>query len=168
VLEEVPEKPSVCRTSDRALVSLRVSAVDANSAAQALKLAAPLSARAGSLSSLWLGPEHWLLVSETRRPDSLIEDCHAALGNRVFNAVDYSSALVIFKIDGTDAKDILASGSGLDFRPDSFSKGKCCRTRLAGIGATVHAIGDSCFEVYIDRSYAEYLESWLGEASTGD
>ena len=168
MLEQVPEKPSVCRANDRASVSLRVSAVDADFASQALSLAAPLCACTDSLSSLWLGPEHWLLVSEIRSPDSLIEECHEALSNRVFNAVDYSSALTIFKIGGTGARDILASGSGLDFRPDSFAKGKCCRTRLAGIGATVHADGDSCFEIYIDRSYEEYLESWLGEASTGD
>ncbi len=164
MLEKVSEKPSVYRAHDRAMVSLRISVKDADFARQAMDLATPLGAGTGPQFSLWLGPEHWLLVSETGSPDSLIEDCHGTLGNRVFNAVDSSSALAVFRIDGKEARGILATGSGLDFRPDHFPMGRCCRTRLAGIGATIHAVSDACFEIYVDRSYGDYLEAWLGDA----
>ena len=129
-----------------------------------MQLAPPLRAAGSELTSLWLGPDRWLLVSESKTADEMIRHCNESLGDVLHNAVDYSAGLALFRIFGPYSGKILASGSGVDFRPAEFPMGSCCRTRFAQVAAVVVAKGNEEFDVYVDRSYGTYMNDWLGDS----
>lgn len=157
---------SIERIENLSIVSLKVSGKSLESARDRLQLALPLSAAGGDPRSLWLGPDQWLLVSNSMTPDSIVGNCKETLAEILHNAVDYSAGLVVLRIIGPNAGALLATGSGIDFRPEKFPIRTCCRTRLAQVAAVIVAETPEQFDVYVDRSYATYLIDWLTDASS--
>ena len=151
-IEAAPECP---------LVSLRVSRQAAGEAAQRLELASPLRAAGEDPRSLWLGPDHWLLVGRRQSASAMIERCSTGLAGLLHNAVDQSAAYAVLRVAGADAGEVLASGSALDFRERSFARDDCHPTRLAQVAAVIVSAGTDGFEVYVDRGYGKYLLDWL-------
>ena len=149
---------------DRSLVSLRVSRQAAGDAGQRLELAPPLCAAGEDPQSLWLGPDHWLLVGGRQSASAIIERCANGLAGLLHNAVDQSAAYRVLRIEGRGAREVLASGTGLDFRERSFPQGGCCPTRLAQVAAVIVSAGTDAFELYVDRGYGEYLLDWLQDS----
>ena len=156
---------SIERIEDLSIVSLKVSKKSPESAREKLQLASPLRVTGKDPRSVWLGPCQWLLLSDSMTPRSIIRNCEEILAETVHNAVDYSSGLAVLRIASPQAGQILATGSGIDFRPGKFSIGTCCRTRLAQVAVVIVAETPEQFDLYVDRSYGTYLNNWLTEAS---
>ena len=91
----------------------------------------------------------------------IIEQCDARLSGLLYNAVDQSAGYAVLRIGGSGARELLASGAGLDFRKRSFRNGGCRRTRLAQIAVIIVATRTDDFELYVDRGYEKYLSDWL-------
>ena len=155
------------RTIDgRSIVSFRVARNHAEEAAKRMPLAAPLTRDSSDPASLWIGPDHWLLMSDNDDAGKIISECRSRMEGMTFNAVDCTDAFEIIRFEGESVRDLLSSGCGLDFRRSVFIEGSCQRTRFAQIEATVIALGGSRFEIVFDRTYGRYLRSWLA-AITG-
>ena len=155
---------SIERIENLSIVSLRISSKLLGDASDRLQLASPQSASGSDPRSLWIGPDRWLLVSSSISADSLIKSCEEALADVLHNAVDNSAGLAVFRLTGPGARDLLAAGCGLDFRDDKFPVGTCCRTRFAQIAAVIVAEGAEQFDIYVDRSYENYLSDWLSDS----
>ena len=155
---------SIERIENLSIVSLKVSSKSLASARDRLQLASPVSASGNDPRSLWFGPDRWLLVSSSMSADSLVKKCQEALADVLHNAVDNSAGLAVFRVAGPGARDLLAADCGLDFRPEKFPVGSCCRTRLAQIAAIITAEGPEQFDIYVDRSYEYYLDEWLRDS----
>ncbi len=154
------------RIENLSIVSLKVSRKSLESARNRLQLTSPTSAIGSDPRSFWLGPDRWLLVSNLTTPDVIVRNCKETLAEILHNAVDYSAGLVVLRIVGPNAAQLLATGSGIDFRPEKFPIGMCCRTRLAQIAAVIVTETPEQFDIYVDRSYGNYLNDWLTEASS--
>jgi heterotetrameric sarcosine oxidase gamma subunit len=142
---------------------LRVAMAVTGEAMRRLALADALQARkVGEISSLWLGPDQWLLVSDRTTPGQLAERCSNVLGSLRHHAVDVSAELGCATLRGAGAHALLAMGSGIDWH----RAGTCVRTRFAGIPLVAHGHGGSAFDLYYDRSYRHYLERWFAHALT--
>ena len=126
-------------------------------------LAAPLGTTTGDPWSCWVGPDHWLLMSRKLRASEMIAHCKSDLEGIVHNAVDYSSGLAGFRLVG--GEDILACGTAVDLRSEKFPPGSCVRTRLAQIPAQIIRTQSDAFEIWVDRSYADWLRSWLADTA---
>jgi len=157
---------SIERIEILSIVSLKVSRKSLESARNKLQLAQPLCVAGGDPRSLWLGPDRWLLVSNSTTAESIIRNCKETLADILHNAVDYSASLVVLRIAGPNAAQLLATGSGIDFRPEKFPIRTCCRTHFAQIAAVIVAESPDQFDIYIDRSYGTYLNDWLTDASS--
>jgi len=162
--------PNVTISSCQAggIVSLKVAKADLAAAAERLGLAAPLTCSIGSnnsVNSLWIGPDQWLLMSETQPATAIIERCVESLSGLLFNALDQSAGLSGVRIAGTGARRLLAAGCALDLRDGKFTAGSCCRTRFAEIPAVIVATTDASLEMYVDRSYEKYLIDWLEDSA---
>jgi sarcosine oxidase subunit gamma len=145
----------------RCKLRLRVAMAAAAEAMQRLALPDALEARkAGEITSLWLGPDQWLLVSDQVTADQLAEHCSSALGTLRYHAVEVSAALGCATVRGTAARALLAMGSGVDWD----RAGACVRTRFAAIPLVVHRHAEHAFDLYYDRSYRHYLERWFAHA----
>ncbi len=151
---------------DQAIVLLKVSTSAIDSAREKLQLARPLEATGSDPRSLWLSPDRWALISDTKSPDEIIDSCTQALQGIVHNAVDYSSGLAGMRLAGPQAAQLLATGTAVDLRSDKFPVGSCCRTCLAQVAAVIVAAAPGIFDVYVDRSYETYLDDWFAESSS--
>lgn len=115
--------------------------------------------------AIWMGPDQWLLVSATESGNALIERCTGACGELLHAATDVSSALTGLALSGSRSRRLLAMGCGLDLHAEAFRAGHCARTRFAQIPVLIVAIAPEAFELYVDRSYRQYLWDWLAHAS---
>jgi sarcosine oxidase, subunit gamma len=123
---------------------------------------------AGPTRVLCVGPEEWLLVSEEYDPRSLCEHFGPDLAARGLVLIDLTDGVAAFELKGPAARNLLSKGCGLDLHPSGFPAGRCARTRLAQLPVTVVCLDDTPrFELYVGRSYAHYLHSWLTDAAVG-
>lgn len=159
-----PNHIRIDSATDRSLVSLRALSAASDEVRKRLDLAPPLCAAGEDPQSLWLGPAHWLLVGWRFPASALIERCSAGLAGLLHNAVDQSAAYAVLRIEGRGADEVLASGTGLDFRRRHFPLHGCRPTRLAQVPAVVVAVGADAFELYVDRGYGQYLLDWLEDS----
>lgn len=157
---------SIDRLDKRTIVSLKFARHSLDVARERLRLAAPSCAAGADPRSLCLGPDRWLLVSDSMTADAVIAACSEALTGVLHIAVDYSAGLAAIRLAGREARQVLATGTGIDLRPANFAPGSCCRTRLARIAAVITVDATDQFEIYVDRSYENYLTNWLAESSS--
>lgn len=111
---------------------------------------------------LWRSPE----LKKSYDVVIIVGGCKDALTAIAHNAVDYSAGLVALRIVGPNARQLLATGTGIDLRSGSFPVDSCCRTRLAQIAAVIVAEAPEAYTVYVDRSYETYLTDWLAESAS--
>lgn len=126
----------------------------------------PCKANSGwGLTLLWSGPQRWHAVVEGTDAASRLAALMLACG-RDFITVDQSHAKVCFRLSGVNARDVLAAGSSVDFRPSRFVPGDCAATALGKIGVLIHVVEDAdTVDIYVQRSMARSAAEWLLRAS---
>jgi sarcosine oxidase, subunit gamma len=70
------------------------------------------------------------------------------------------------RVAGPSARDVLAKGTPLDLHPRAFPPGRCAGTLLAKASVLIHLLDDDAergasFDVYVARSFAHYVWTWL-------
>lgn len=154
----------ITRITGRAIVALKVMPDDGDRAREALMLAAPLRRSSGDRFSLWMGPGHWLLMSDKAGAAELLGDCRHALGGLLHHALDVSDGLAGMHLSGADSNELLARATGIDLRAGRLGPSSCVRTRLARIPATIAVSVAGGYEIWIDRSYRAWFLDWLRAA----
>lgn len=124
------------------------------------------TALSGPVHALCLGPGEWLTISHERTASNLREHFASDLTKYGLAVVDLSDGLAVLEVSGSFAYDTLSKGCGLDLHPCSLADGQCARTCLAQIPVVLEYIREPPrFELYVARSYLEYLRSWLTDAA---
>jgi sarcosine oxidase, subunit gamma len=119
----------------------------------------------GELTALWLGPSEWLLVGAPSREATVIGRLRAGLVGLHAAITDVGEARTIILVAGPRARDLLAKGTPLDLHPRVFAMGRCAQTALAKANVILRQVDDRpTFEVYILKSFADYLFTWLERA----
>ncbi len=129
-----------------------------------LPLAANTSRESAPLSALWLGPDEWLLLCAEASAPAVIDSLRAALSGRHAAIVDVSGSRCILRLSGTAVRDVLARGCALDLHPRVFARGVVAQTRLAQAEVILHRGAEDAFDIYVARSFADYLWRWLADA----
>jgi sarcosine oxidase, subunit gamma len=120
----------------------------------------------GELTALWLGPSEWLLVAPPAREAGIMGRLRAGLVGLHAAVTDVSEARTIILVAGPRARDLLAKGTPLDLHPRVFGTGQCAQTALAKANVILRQIDDRpTFEVYILKSFSDYLFTWLERAA---
>jgi heterotetrameric sarcosine oxidase gamma subunit len=121
----------------------------------------------GSPGVLCTGPGEWLLIEERTRTGAArfsLEEFEREARTQGLAVADLSDGLVGLALKGVSAWDALAGGCGVDFHGRNLPWGRCVRTRLAQIPVVVVRMEKSSeFELYVPRSYAQYLTDWLND-----
>jgi heterotetrameric sarcosine oxidase gamma subunit len=106
-----------------------------------------------------IGPMEWLLIEhpifEMRRR------LKEGVARVLIRLTDVSDAFTSFDIRGAHTRSVLASDIGAPPVVSASRPGNYARTRLGQIEVILHCTGENAFEVHIDRSLADYFESWL-------
>ncbi len=166
----------------RGMVNLRLDPSDEiamNAFAEAFGFALPAqpntSAGNGEASALWLGPDEWWIVTPGPGPETgpeLADKLRAALADRFAAVTEVGEGRTCIRIAGRKARALLQKGCPLDLHPRVFAAGACAQTLLAKATVAIHLVADESvadgpvFEVYVLRSFAEYLWAWLEDAGT--
>ncbi|MHC8509916.1 MAG: sarcosine oxidase subunit gamma [Rhodospirillales bacterium] len=119
---------------------------------------------------LWLGPDEWLCAGH---PDSELDPAgalSAALTGLHAAAWDISGSRTVIWLSGPNARDVLAKGCALDLHPSVFQPGHVIAGHVALAHAEIDYVqdgpeGEPVFELYVHRSFAEYLWTWLEDAA---
>lgn len=117
----------------------------------------------GTKCLLKTGPEQFWII--TRDGEHLAP----ALGNTVAPEVGVVTPLshsrVCIAIDGPSARDVLATGIGLDFHDDPFGIGHFALTGLHHTPVMIHRGGESRYDIYAMRTFAQWTWEWLTDAA---
>ncbi len=164
----------------RGLVNLRLDPSDAGPVAAfeaafgfALPAQPNTTAGNGEASALWFGPDEWWIVSPGPGPEAgpeFAEKLRAALADGFAAVTEVGESRTCIRIAGPKARALLQKGCPLDFHPRAFGAGACAQTCLAKATVAIHLSADESaadgptFEVYVLRSFAEYLWIWLEDA----
>lgn len=129
-----------------------------------------LPARVGAVLSgagrvLCVGPANWLVVGATQAVAELAQRLAPQARQQGLALVDQSDAFTVLRLSGSEVREVLAKGCGLDLHPRSFGPGRCAGARFAQIPAVIDCLEESVFELYVVRSYAHYVQSWLRDAA---
>ncbi len=157
----------------RGHLNLRLDAADADLAAAlegALGFALPTlpntSAAGGGLTALWLGPDEWLVVTPEGREARVAAALAKALGGGSGAVTEVGDARTVIALAGPRAREVLMKGCGLDFHPRVFAPGQCAQSAVGRVQSIVHLVDAApLFELYVQRSFAQYLWAWLEDAA---
>jgi sarcosine oxidase subunit gamma len=123
------------------------------------------------ITLLWLGPNEWLLVSNVEiAKETNIYELEQVLFDgiskknlgAVTNVTDY---FTIFSLSGSNILEILSKGSPYDFDSENFSDNKVVQTILNHVDVTIHRKSKNDIDLYVRRSFADYLWNWLKDSA---
>lgn len=114
---------------------------------------------------LWLGPDEWLVVLRAGSGTDLM----TALAGEGVGLTDVSAQRTAVRLTGPGVAELLAQGCAIDLHPRVTPAGSCLQTLLAqtGVLLVIHDDTASDVLVLVRSSYAQYLASWLIDASGG-
>lgn len=159
----------LCEMRGRACIALRGAAtpelrhIVAEHAGCGLPLNPHEAAVHGGMAALSLGPDEWLITGDTDGP-ALAAALQQALRTQFASVVDTSDAWCVIGLAGPDARDMLSKGCGLDLHPRAFPPGNVTRTLLAQATIVLHQTAAHTYDIFVRRSYADYLWQWLEDA----
>ena len=144
-----------------------------DAAAKALGFALPktrnTTAEASDLAALWLGPDEWLVVGPPDREGAIADDLRAALARQHCAVTDVTEGRAVIGLSGAHARDVLMKGCPLDVHPRAFKPGDCAQSMLAKATIILHQTAEAedgpAYDIYVERSFADYLWSWLEDAA---
>jgi sarcosine oxidase, subunit gamma len=165
VIEERPERASIDLRgdpSDARFVRALESVTDLRLPLE------PCTSASGLLASIvWLGPDQWLVWSDTQAGEGLAQSLRVALRGMASAVVDVSDARIVYAVGGSNARAVLAKGCSLDLHARAFPVGRCAQTLLAKVPILVQRVGtEPMFEIHVARSFRDYAWTWLQAAAS--
>jgi sarcosine oxidase, subunit gamma len=118
------------------------------------------------VTSLWFGPDEWLLVTRPGSEGDTARELRGALQGLFSAVTDVTHNQTVLRVRGNRTLDVLGKGCSLDLHPTVFGPGRCAQTLLAKAGIAICWVDHSpSFDLIVRRSFAEYLALWLKDAS---
>ena len=128
----------------------------------------PLTANtftAGKHQVYWLGPDEWLIVTGAENASGLAGELAEALAGLHAAVNDVSGGNIELRIEGVDARTVLAKGCTLDLHPREFAPGQCAQTGLGKAAVLLATSESAAYTIVVRRSFADYLCRWLANAA---
>ncbi|MEZ2389377.1 sarcosine oxidase subunit gamma [bacterium RCC_150] len=116
-------------------------------------------------TTLWLGPDEFLVVAPETAHDSLggdlVRALLEALGEDSGQVVDLSANRTTFELSGIRARDVLEKSCSLDLHPRVFKAGTAFATEIGNIPVMLWKSGEESFRIFPRASFADFLGRWL-------
>jgi len=116
----------------------------------------------GSRTTLWLGPDEYLLLGADPAAAAL-DSLEHALGDLPHALVDISHRQFALEVSGPHAATILSGACPLDLDLGEFPVGMCTRTVLAKADIVLWRTRDDAFHLEAWRSFSGYVTGLLRE-----
>ncbi len=124
------------------------------------------------LTAIWLSPDEWMIVTN----DEVKKDTNEYhLNETLFNdisksnlgaVIDVTDQFVQLEIKGKNIYEIFSAGSPFNFNEFKDKKGSSTQTILNHIDVIIHNKGDEIVNLFVRRSFAEHLWSWIDDSAS--
>ncbi|MFE5027823.1 sarcosine oxidase subunit gamma [Streptomyces sp. NPDC056656] len=152
------------------MVNLRVNPASAAAVRVEKTLGAPLprehgeTTSSGAHTAFWLGPDEWLVLSQTEEGVAAAE-LREALAADPGSVVDVSANRTTLELRGPAARQVLEKGCPLDLHPRVFGPGRAVPTTVGPIAVLLWQVDDGpTYRLLPRSSFADYLARWLIDA----
>ena len=130
------------------------------------------SSSSSKLTSIWLSPDEWMVVSnEKTKKDTNNYDLEESLYNSVSKTnlgavVDVTDQFVMLELEGSKVYELFSSGSPFNFNEFKEKKGSSTQTLLNGIDVIILNKGINLVNLFVRRSFSEHLYSWINDSAS--
>ena len=130
------------------------------------------SSSSSKLTSIWLSPDEWMIVSnEKTEKDTNNYDLEENLYNSISKTnlgavVDVSDQYVMLELEGSKVYELFSSGSPFNFNEFKEKKGSSTQTLLNGIDVIILNKGINLVNLFVRRSFSEHLYSWINDSAS--
>ena len=124
------------------------------------------------LTAIWLSPDEWMIVTNEKvKKDTNEYQLNEILFNDISKSnlgavIDVTDQFVQLEIKGKDIYELFSAGSPFNFNEFKDKKGACAQTILNHIDIIVHNKGDQIMNLFVRRSFAEHLWSWIDDSAS--
>ena len=116
-------------------------------------------------SSVWLGPDEWLLNCPPGDENSLENDLNTALQALHHSVTDVSDNSTIIHLSGHQSRSVIMKGCAVDIHPRVFNPGNAFQSNLAAASVIMWQLDlIPTFNIMVRSSFASYLWEWLLDA----
>jgi len=109
-----------------------------------------------------VGPERFWIAGPQ---DNWVASLRNAVPSAIGSITPLSHGRTRLFIEGPAAREVLAQGIALDLHPDVFRRGACALTGLQGTPILLHRTGCQRYELYVLRTFADWIWEWLADAA---
>jgi sarcosine oxidase subunit gamma len=124
-----------------------------------------------NITSLWLGPNEWLIVSNQEiSKESKVYELERVLFDGVSKTdlgavTNVTDQFTIFSLSGSNIFEVISKGCPFNFDSDNFGNNKVVQTILNHVDVTIHRRSENVVDLYVRRSFAGYLWDWLKDSA---
>jgi len=128
------------------------------------------SSSSSKLTSIWLSPDEWMVVSnEETQKDTNNYDLEESLYNSISktslgSVVDVTDQFVMLELEGSKVYELFSSGSPFNFNEFKKKKGSTTQTLLNNIDVIIRNKDKDLVNIFVRRSFAQHLFSWINDA----
>jgi len=130
------------------------------------------SSSSSKLTSIWLSPDEWMVVSNDKtKKDTNNYDLEESLYNSISKTnlgavVDVTDQFVMLELEGSKVYELFSSGSPFNFNEFKEKKGSSTQTLLNGIDVIILNKGIYLVDLFVRRSFSEHLYSWINDSAS--
>ena len=130
------------------------------------------SSSSSKLTSIWLSPDEWMVVSnDTIKKDTnkyeLEENLYNSISKTNLGAVvDVTDQFTMLELEGSKIYELFSSGSPFNFNEFKEKKGSTTQTLLSNIDVIIHNKGENLVNLFVRRTFSEHLFSWINDSAS--
>ena len=130
------------------------------------------SSSSSKLTSIWLSPDEWMVVSnELIEKDINKYEIEESLYNSISknslgSVVDVTDQFTMLELEGSKIYELFSSGSPFNFNEFKEKKGSTTQTVLNHIDVILHHKDENTVNLFVRRSFAEHLCSWIEDCAS--
>jgi sarcosine oxidase subunit gamma len=130
------------------------------------------STTSDKLTAIWLGPDEWMIVSnELVNKDNNKQELKEMLFNNISKTnlgavIDVTDQFVKLELKGKNIYEIFSAGCPFNFNEFKEKKGSTTQTVLNHIDVILHHKDENIVNLFVRRSFAEHLWSWIEDCAS--
>ena len=128
------------------------------------------STTSDQLTAIWLSTDEWMIVSnELVSKDTNKYELNEMLFNSISKTnlgavIDITDQFVQLELKGENIYEIFSAGSPFNFNEFKEKKGSTTQTVLNHIDVILHNKSENIVNLFVRRSFAEHLYSWIEDS----
>jgi len=124
------------------------------------------------LTSIWLSPDEWMVVSNDKvQKNNYKYELEELLYNNISKTnlgavTDVTDQFVLLELKGKNIFELFSSGSPFNFNEFKEKKGTTTQTLLNHIDVIIHHKDQDLVNLFVRRSFSEHLCSWINDSAS--